>query len=80
MVRFVSFAQWHVGYLGIAIEDGDALPDVGGAVGAGFEALLPTHRLGTLRLGLLGRVGIGNAGAAAYGRGTLALQAGFLFN
>ena len=80
MVRFVSFAQWHVGYLGIAIEDGDALPDVGGAVGAGFEALLPTHRLGTLRLGLLGRVGIGNAGAAAYGRGTLGLQAGFLFN
>jgi hypothetical protein len=79
LVRFVTFAQWQVGYLGIALDPGDSTPDVGGAAGAGFEILLPAGRLGQVRLELLGRAGIGNAGAAVYGRGTFGLQAGYRF-
>jgi hypothetical protein len=78
-LRFVTFAQWHVGYLGVAVQPGDSLPDVGGAAGAGFEALLPGGRPGQLRLELLGRAGIGSGGVAVYGRGTLGLQIGYRF-
>ena len=79
LVRFVTFAQWQVGYLGVALDPGDSTPDVGGAAGAGFEILLPAGRLGHVRLELLGRAGIGNGGAAVYGRGTFGLQVGYRF-
>ena len=79
LVRFVTFAQWEVGYLGVAIDSGDSTLDVGGAAGAGFEVLVPASKLGHLRLELLGRVGIGDSGAAIYGRGTIGLQAGYRF-
>lgn len=79
LVRFMTFAQWQVGYLGVAIESGDSALDVGGAAGAGFEILVPASKLGHLRFSLLGRVGIGDGGAAIYGRGALGLQAGYRF-
>lgn len=79
LVRFVTFAQWQVGYLGVALDPDDSPPDVGGAAGAGFEILLPAGRLGHVRLELLGRAGIGNLGAAVYGRGTFGLQVGYRF-
>ena len=79
LVRFVTFAQWQVGYLGVALDPDDSTPDVGGAAGAGFEILLPAGRLGHVRLELLGRAGIGNVGAAVYGRGTFGLQVGYRF-
>mgnify|MGYP000697537004 FL=1 len=79
LVRFVTFAQWEAGYLGVALDSGDSTLDVGGAAGAGFEVLVPASRLGHLRLELLGRVGIGDSGAAIYGRGTIGLQAGYRF-
>jgi hypothetical protein len=79
MLRFMTFAQWQVGYLGVPLADGDRLPDVGGAAGAGFEVLLPAGKPGQLRLGLLGRAGIGSGGAAIYGRGTLGMQVGYQF-
>lgn len=78
-VRFMTFASWQVGYLGVPVEEGDQTPDVGGAVGAGFEGLIPAGRLGQLRLALTGRAGLGNAGVAVYGRGTLGLQVGYRF-
>ena len=79
LVRFVTFAQWQVGYLGVALEPDGSTPDIGGAAGAGFEVLLPAGRLGHVRLELLGRTGIGNVGAAVYGRGTFGLQVGYSF-
>ncbi|HRI53604.1 MAG TPA: hypothetical protein PLW65_25845, partial [Pseudomonadota bacterium] len=79
LVRFVTFAQWQVGYLGVALEPEDSTPDIGGAAGAGFEVLLPAGRLGHVRLELLGRAGIGDVGAAVYGRGTFGLQVGYSF-
>jgi hypothetical protein len=79
-LRFVTFAAWQVNYLGVGIYPGDQAPDVGGAVGGGFEALVPTGSRGNLRLGLLGRIGLGDGGAAIYGRGAFSLQLGYLFN
>jgi hypothetical protein len=79
-LRLVAFSQWHVGYLGVAIDEGDTTPDVGGAIGGGIEGLLGRGRLGQLRLSLLGRAGIGKGGAAVYGRGALGIQVGYRFN
>lgn len=79
LVRFFSFAAWHVGYLGVPIEPDSSLPDVGAAVGGGFELRPLTRPSGTLRLVLAARAGIGQPGAAVYGRGTFGLQLGYLF-
>ncbi|MFO0574957.1 MAG: fibronectin type III domain-containing protein [Polyangia bacterium] len=79
-LRLVAFSQWHVNYLGVALDAGDTTPDVGGAVGGGIEGLLGRGRRGQLRLSLLGRAGIGKGGAAVYGRGALGLQVGYRFN
>lgn len=78
-LRFISFAAWQVNYLGIKVNPGDETPDAGGALGAGFEALIPGGRLGTIRLAILGRAGLGNAGAAIYGRGAVGLKLGYSF-
>lgn len=74
-LRFLSFVSWQVNYVG---ESGTV--DAGGALGGGFEALLPGGRLGKLKLGLLGRLGLGVGGAAVYGRGAVGLQLGYRFN
>lgn len=79
-LRLVAFSQWHVNYLGVALDAGDTTPDVGGAVGGGIEGLLGRGPRGQLRLSLLGRAGIGKGGAAVYGRGALGLQVGYRFN
>ena len=74
-LRFLSFVSWQVNYVGES-----AAVDAGGALGGGFEALLPGGRLGKLKLGLLGRLGLGVGGAAVYGRGAVGLQLGYRFN
>jgi hypothetical protein len=79
-LRFVSFAAWQVNYLGIPINPGSSTPDAGGAVGGGFEALIPGGKRGQVRLALLGRVGLGEGGAAIYGRGAVGFTFGYLFN
>lgn len=77
-LRFLAFCQWHVSYLGAAVTPGAEGPDSGGAVGGGVEVLLPGP-LGGARLALLGRAGIGDGGAAVYGRGAASLQVGYRF-
>lgn len=78
-LHFITFAAWQVNYLGIAINTGDSTPDVGGAFGGGLEGIIPAGKRGNLRLAVLGRAGIGNGGAAIYGRGAVGLQLGYLF-
>lgn len=80
MLRFITFAVWQVNYLGLNPDSGTQVPDMGGAAGWGLESLIPTRRGGSLRLALLGRVGLGEGGIALYGRGTLGFQIGYLFN
>lgn len=79
LVRFVSFASWEVGYIGFKVTPESAQPDAGGAVGGGFEVPLKLGGRGVLRLALLGRAGLGQGGIAIYGRGTVGLQAGYVF-
>lgn len=79
-VRFVTFAAWQLGYLGVPVTPDDSTLDLGAAVGAGIEGLIPAGTLGQLRVALTGRAGVGDAGAAIYGRGTLGLQVGYRFN
>lgn len=79
LVRFVSFASWEVGYLGLQITPESTLPDAGGAIGGGIEVPLALGKRGVLRLALLGRAGLGQVGAAIYGRGAVGLQAGYVF-
>ncbi|HNN90745.1 MAG TPA: hypothetical protein PKI03_00690 [Pseudomonadota bacterium] len=79
LVRFVSFASWEVGYIGFKVTPESAQPDAGGAVGGGFEVPLKLGGRGVLRLSLLGRAGLGQGGIAIYGRGTVGLQAGYVF-
>lgn len=74
-LRFLSFASWQVNYVGES-----AVVDAGGALGGGFEALIPGGHLGKLKLGVLGRMGLGVGGAAVYGRGAVGLQLGYRFN
>lgn len=79
LVRFVSFANWEVGYLGLQITPESTLPDAGGAVGGGIEVPLSIGKRGVLRLALIGRAGLGHVGAALFGRGAMGLQAGYVF-
>ena len=79
LVRFLSFASWEVGYLGLAITPESTLPDAGGAIGGGIEVPLSVGQRGILRLALIGRAGLGQVGAAIFGRGTVGLQAGYVF-
>lgn len=79
LVRFISFASWQVGYLGLQITPESTLPDAGGAVGGGIEVPLRITGRGILRLALIGRAGLGLVGAAQYGRGAIGLQAGYVF-
>lgn len=79
LVRFVSFASWEVGYLGLKITPESTLPDAGGAVGGGIEVPLSIGKRGILRLALIGRAGLGHVGAALFGRGAVGLQAGYVF-
>lgn len=79
LVRFVSFASWEVGYIGLQVTPSSSKPDAGGAVGGGFEVPLALGGRGVLRLALLGRAGLGQGGVAIYGRGTVGLQAGYVF-
>lgn len=79
LVRFVSFASWEVGYIGLQVTPSSAKPDAGGAIGGGFEVPLKLGGHGVLRLALLGRAGLGQGGIAIYGRGVVGLQAGYVF-
>lgn len=79
-LRVIALLQWSVNLLGVKIDAGDSTPDAGGAVGGGLEGQIPgATGPGRVRLCLLGRAGIGNAGAALYGRGSVGLQAGYAF-
>jgi hypothetical protein len=82
LVRFLSFASWQVGYLGLKITPDATEPDsvsASGAVGGGIEVPVPVGKHGTLRLALIGRAGLGHTGAALFGRGAVGLQAGYVF-
>lgn len=79
LVRFVSFANWEVGYIGLKVTPESSQPDAGGAVGGGIEVPLTLGQRGVLRLALLGRAGLGQGGVAIYGRGVVGLQAGYVF-
>lgn len=84
-VRFISFAQWHVNYLGdtaqqVAMDADKPLTlEAGGAAGGGFEGFLGHGRLGQFRLALLGRAGFGESGVGVYGRAAFSLTAGYSF-
>lgn len=78
-LHFISFATWQVNYLATIVSPGDSTPDAGGAFGGGLEGLIPAGKRGSVRLAVLGRVGLGDAGAAIYGRGAIGLQLGYLF-